>query len=215
MALAFPQTYMNVSGEAVAPLVRRYGIDDPQQLVVVHDELDLPVGRMRVKVGGGLAGHNGLQVDQAAPAHRRLRAGPHRCRQAAGAAAGRRPRAASRPGKEERTEFDVVVQEAADAVEMIVGEGAAVAMNRYNADGLARARPAAREASQHEAVAVTPVKVVGRHGETEVGKPAAAVSRARVTPSMRAKGAPRQKWMPCPNARWRLSASRRRTVRRR
>ena len=52
---------MNDSGEAVAPLVRRHGIDDPQQIVIVHDELDLPVGRMRVKVGGGLAGHNGLK----------------------------------------------------------------------------------------------------------------------------------------------------------
>ncbi len=61
VVLAFPQTYMNLSGEAVAKLVRRHSIDDPQQIVIVHDELDLPVGRMRVKVGGGLAGHNGLK----------------------------------------------------------------------------------------------------------------------------------------------------------
>ena len=61
LALAVPLTYMNLSGEAVAPLVRRHGIDDPHRLVIVHDELDLPVGRLKVKVGGGLAGHNGLK----------------------------------------------------------------------------------------------------------------------------------------------------------
>ena len=45
---------------AVAPLVRRYGVE-PEQLVIVHDELDLPVGALKVKDGGGLAGHNGLR----------------------------------------------------------------------------------------------------------------------------------------------------------
>jgi PTH1 family peptidyl-tRNA hydrolase len=61
VALAEPTTFMNLSGESVAPLVRRYGIEDPTRLVVVQDELDLPTGRVRVKVGGGLAGHNGLR----------------------------------------------------------------------------------------------------------------------------------------------------------
>ncbi len=61
LALAIPLTYMNLSGEAVAPLVRRHGIDDPRRLVIVHDELDLPVGKLKVKVGGGLAGNNGLK----------------------------------------------------------------------------------------------------------------------------------------------------------
>ncbi|HEY9555300.1 MAG TPA: aminoacyl-tRNA hydrolase, partial [Acidimicrobiales bacterium] len=61
LALAIPMTYMNLSGEAVAPLVKRHGITDPHHLVVVHDELDLPVGRMKLKLGGGLAGNNGLK----------------------------------------------------------------------------------------------------------------------------------------------------------
>ena len=61
LALAIPLTYMNLSGEAVAPLVRRHGIEDPHHLVIVHDELDLPVGTLKVKVGGGLAGNNGLK----------------------------------------------------------------------------------------------------------------------------------------------------------
>ncbi|MDE0194448.1 MAG: aminoacyl-tRNA hydrolase, partial [bacterium] len=61
VALAFPQTYMNVSGEAVGKLVRRFGVEDLQRLVVIHDELDLPTGRVQVRVGGGLAGHKGLR----------------------------------------------------------------------------------------------------------------------------------------------------------
>ena len=60
MALAVPTTYMNDSGQAVAPLARRFGVE-PDHLVVVHDELDLPTAELRVKLGGGLAGHNGLR----------------------------------------------------------------------------------------------------------------------------------------------------------
>lgn len=55
-----PQTYMNLSGEAVAPLVRRYGIA-PEHVIVLHDELDLPAGTVRVKLGGNENGHNGLK----------------------------------------------------------------------------------------------------------------------------------------------------------
>lgn len=61
VVLAEPTTYMNDSGVAVGALARRHGVDDPQNVVVVHDELDLPPGVVRVKVGGGLAGHNGLR----------------------------------------------------------------------------------------------------------------------------------------------------------
>ena len=65
VALVVPTTYMNDSGNAVAPLVRRFGIEgDLLRLVVVHDELDLPPGRLQVKVGGGTAGHNGLRSVQ-------------------------------------------------------------------------------------------------------------------------------------------------------
>jgi len=59
VALAVPTTYMNESGAAVAPLVRRFGIEDPARLVVVHDELDLEPGRLKIKLGGGTAGNNG------------------------------------------------------------------------------------------------------------------------------------------------------------
>ena len=60
VGLAIPLTYMNLSGEAVAPLMRRYGVE-PGQLVVVQDEMDFELGRLQVKNGGGLAGHNGLK----------------------------------------------------------------------------------------------------------------------------------------------------------
>jgi PTH1 family peptidyl-tRNA hydrolase len=61
VALAVPTTYMNESGLAVRGLAQRFGIQEPASIVVVHDELDLPPGTVRVKAGGGLAGHNGLR----------------------------------------------------------------------------------------------------------------------------------------------------------
>jgi PTH1 family peptidyl-tRNA hydrolase len=61
VALAVPTTYMNESGLAVRKLATRFGIAEPASIVVVHDELDLPPGSVRVKAGGGLAGHNGLR----------------------------------------------------------------------------------------------------------------------------------------------------------
>jgi PTH1 family peptidyl-tRNA hydrolase len=58
--LAKPLTFMNVSGKAVAQICNFYKIE-PAQVVVVHDELDLPLGRMKFKFGGGAAGHNGVK----------------------------------------------------------------------------------------------------------------------------------------------------------
>jgi len=55
-----PQTFMNLSGRAVAQVLRFYKLD-VADLLVIHDELDIPLGRMRLKMGGGLAGHNGLK----------------------------------------------------------------------------------------------------------------------------------------------------------
>jgi len=61
VTLAVPTTFMNESGAALPPMLRRTSIDDLRQLVVVHDELDLEPGRLQLKFGGGLAGHNGLR----------------------------------------------------------------------------------------------------------------------------------------------------------
>ena len=131
VALAFPQTYMNESGLAAAGLVRRYGVDDLERLVVVHDELDLPVGGLKVKVGGGLAGHNGLRSIKAhlhSDAFCRVRIG-------IGKPPGKQhgvDHVLRPPGKRERAELEVVIEEAADAVEVILTEGPAAAMNRFN-----------------------------------------------------------------------------------
>ena len=61
VVLACPTTFMNLSGESVASLIRRNGVDDVARLIVVHDELDLEPGRVKVKRGGSAAGHNGLK----------------------------------------------------------------------------------------------------------------------------------------------------------
>jgi PTH1 family peptidyl-tRNA hydrolase len=126
-----PLTYYNDSGLAVAALVRRHGIEDAERVVVVHDELDLPVGVVRVKVGGGLAGNNGLRSIKAhlhTDAFCRVRIG-------VGKPPGRQrgvDHVLRRPGKAERTELDIAVQEAADAVEIIATDGPAAAMNKIN-----------------------------------------------------------------------------------
>jgi PTH1 family peptidyl-tRNA hydrolase len=61
VVIAFPITFMNNSGQAVGAMWRRYKLSEPERLIVIHDELDLPPGTIRVKQGGGLAGHNGLR----------------------------------------------------------------------------------------------------------------------------------------------------------
>ncbi len=130
LAVAFPQTWMNESGLSVGPLVRRHdvGVD---RLVVVHDELDLPVGRVKVKLGGGLAGHNGLK---SLKAHLRDD-GFMRVRIGIGRPPGRMSGAdyvLRRPAKGERACLDVAVQEAADGVERILAEGVQAAMATMN-----------------------------------------------------------------------------------
>ena len=132
LVLAFPQTFMNLSGESVKRLVRRYGVeDDPSRLVVVHDELDLPLGRVKVKEGGGTAGHNGLESIRS-----HLHTGAFtRVRLGIGRPPGREAGAdyvLKRPGKAERIELDVAVEEGADAVLTILAHGVDAAMNRFN-----------------------------------------------------------------------------------
>ena len=130
IALAVPLTWMNDAGESVRLLVRRYGVE-PEQLVVVHDELDLPVATLRVKEGGGLAGHNGLRSIKShlhSDAFQRVRIGvgkPSSKEQGA-------DHVLSRFSKRERAEIDVTLEHAADAVELIAAEGVEAAMNRYN-----------------------------------------------------------------------------------
>jgi PTH1 family peptidyl-tRNA hydrolase len=130
VALAVPLTYMNDSGAAVVALARRYGVE-PEQVVIVHDELDLPVAALKLKQGGGLAGHNGLKSVKNhlhSDAFLRVRIG-------VGKPVSKEhgvDHVLKRFSKRERTEIDVTIEQAADAVELIVTDGIDTAMNRYN-----------------------------------------------------------------------------------
>ena len=132
VALAFPLTYMNESGRAVRALMRRFHLKEPQQLIVVHDELDLPPAVVRVKAGGGLAGNNGLRsiTDHLhTQDYLRVRIGigkPPSKERGASHVLAKLPTA-------ERDAYDVAIQVAADAVERVVAEGAEVAMREFNA----------------------------------------------------------------------------------
>jgi PTH1 family peptidyl-tRNA hydrolase len=133
LLLAVPQTYVNDSGLAVRALWRRYlgPESSPEQLVVVHDELDLPPGIVRVKMGGGTGGHNGLRSIQShlrTNEFARVRIGVGKPPSAAAGA----DHVLRRPSKRDRELLDVATEIAADAVETILVEGVAAAMNRFN-----------------------------------------------------------------------------------
>lgn len=133
--LAFPTTYMNDSGEAVRPLMKRHGLNEPQQLIVVHDELDLAPGVVRVKAGGGLAGNNGLRSITAhlhTQDYLRVRIGigkPPSKEHGAGHVLSKMP-------PKERELLDIAVQHAADAVEVLVTDGVEAAQRVYNTSTL-------------------------------------------------------------------------------
>jgi PTH1 family peptidyl-tRNA hydrolase len=131
VVLAFPLTFMNESGRAVSALVRRYRIDSPQQIVVVHDELDLEPGVVRIKAGGGLAGHNGLRsITQhlSTQEYLRVRIGvgkpPNKDKGAS--------HVLTRVPQRQRELLDVAVAEAADAVESIIADGVDATMQRFH-----------------------------------------------------------------------------------
>jgi PTH1 family peptidyl-tRNA hydrolase len=132
VVLAFPITFMNESGRAVGALVRRYQIDDPARIVVVHDELDLEPGVLKLKAGGGLAGHNGLRsITQHLKTqdYLRVRIGvgkpPNKDRGAS--------HVLTRVPARQREVLDQTVADAADAVELIVERGIDAAMQVVHA----------------------------------------------------------------------------------
>ncbi len=131
VVLAFPITYMNDSGQAVGAMVRRYRIETPEQLIVIHDELDLPPHVLKVKSGGGLAGHNGLRsIEQHLKTRDFLRV-----RIGVGKPPSKevgKGHVLSRIPRRERDLLDERVTDAADAAELIIAEGVDAAMQRYN-----------------------------------------------------------------------------------
>ena len=129
--LAFPQTFMNKSGQSVSSLMRKNGIKNPENLIVVRDEMDLPTGNLRIKSGGGLAGHNGLK---SITAHLKTQ-DYFRIRIGVGKPPNKNKGAnyvLNRPNKVEQEELSIVIQETADAIESIISEGIDAAMARFN-----------------------------------------------------------------------------------
>ncbi len=131
VVLLKPQEYMNVSGRALQRTAAFYQID-AKQWIVAHDEIDLPLGTLRVKVGGGHAGHNGLRSivqETGTQDFIRMRCGVGR------------PVGASKVADfvlndfrgADETEAQILVKEAADAIELVMTKGAAMAMNKFNA----------------------------------------------------------------------------------
>jgi PTH1 family peptidyl-tRNA hydrolase len=124
-----PMSYMNLSGAAVTSVSRFYKIP-PDRTVVVHDELDLPFGTIRLKLGGGDNGHNGLRsvTGSMGPDYYRVRIG-------VGRPSGRRDPAdflLSDFSAMERKELPLIVDRAADAVEALLERGLAAAQNEFH-----------------------------------------------------------------------------------
>lgn len=129
--LAKPRSYMNESGGPVARLVAFYKVP-PERLLVIHDEIDLPFGTIRLKCGGGDNGHNGLRSIRSA-----LGTGDYcRLRFGVGRPPGRMDPAAYvlKPfSAAERRNLELEVDRAADAAEAVVVDGLVYAQNHYNA----------------------------------------------------------------------------------
>jgi len=128
--LAKPNTYMNVSGGPVAALTKFYKID-PDHIIVIHDELDIPFDSIKLKVGGGHGGHNGVRDIAAAistPEFIRVRVGIGRP-----------------PGRQDAADFVLrdfsadekktlpnLIQDAADAVELVASDGLVAAQLKFH-----------------------------------------------------------------------------------
>ena len=130
LILAKPNTYMNVSGGPVAALMRFYKVL-PENLIVVHDELDIPFDSIKLKSGGGHGGHNGVRDIAAAigsPDFVRVRVG-------IGRPPGRQPAAdfvLRDFGAEERKTLPNLLADAADAVELVANDGLIAAQLRFH-----------------------------------------------------------------------------------
>jgi PTH1 family peptidyl-tRNA hydrolase len=131
LILAKPNTFMNVSGGPVAGLAKFYGIA-PDHVVVVHDELDIPFDTIKLKVGGGHGGHNGVRdvakaLDTAEFPRVRVGIG--------------RPMGRQDPadwvldpfGATERKNLPILIGDAADAVEQLVADGLLAAQQKHHA----------------------------------------------------------------------------------
>jgi len=132
VTLARPRSYMNLSGGPVAALLGFYKLS-PERLVVIHDELDVSFGVVRLKLGGGDNGHNGLRSITSSLGTRDY----YRARFGIGRPPGRMDPAAfvlKDFSAQERKELPLALDRAADAVEALITKGLAEAQNEYHQD---------------------------------------------------------------------------------
>lgn len=130
VCVLLPQTFMNLSGEAAGPAMRFFKLS-VEDVVAVHDELDLPFGRLMLKKGGGSAGHNGLKSltqHLGGPDYLRLRVGIDRPPASWDVA----DYVLSKFTGSEEAELDGVLDRVVEGVEAVLSKGAAAAMNAVN-----------------------------------------------------------------------------------
>jgi peptidyl-tRNA hydrolase, PTH1 family len=146
VVLVKPITYMNNSGEAVSELMRWYKVQ-PEDILVVYDELDLPVGKIRLRSNGSAAGHHGMEsITRYLHTHQfpRLRIGIGRPRREGS------DHVLGVPPKDERTLLEIEEGRAVDAILMALTEGIATTMNVVNADPEALQRAEERRRLQQQ-----------------------------------------------------------------
>lgn len=131
VVLAKPRTFMNESGRQVGPLAKFYSVL-PADVIVIHDELDIDFGRIRLKLGGGEGGHNGLRSVANALGTKDFQ----RVRIGIGRPPGRKDPAAyvlENFGAAERAEVPAICEQAADATELLIEVGLETAQNQVHA----------------------------------------------------------------------------------
>ena len=133
VVLAKPRVYMNESGRQVGPLAKFYSVA-PADVIILHDELDIDFGRIRLKFGGGVAGHNGLRSVGSALGTNDFQ----RIRLGVGRPPGRKSGASfvlENFSSTERPEIPTICEQAADATELLIELGLIDAQNTVHAWG--------------------------------------------------------------------------------
>ncbi len=156
VVLAKPETFMNLSGAAVAALVEEFEADPSQDLLVIHDELDLVLGSFKIRERGSPAGHNGARSVTAALGTQewlrlRIGVGPDLPPEAIAAAGGKRPGRdylLSPMRKADLTVLDEVLDRVAMATRRILSEGPAAAMNEFNKKDREQDTPSSKDRSK-------------------------------------------------------------------
>jgi PTH1 family peptidyl-tRNA hydrolase len=131
VVLAKPRVYMNESGRQVGPLANFYSVA-PADIIVIHDELDIEFGRIRLKLGGGEGGHNGVRSVASALSTKDFQ----RVRIGIGRPPGRKDPAAyvlENFSAAERPEVPTICEQAADATELLIRDGLEAAQNTVHA----------------------------------------------------------------------------------